>query len=113
MKELLSGEMITIWEGRGENDTNEGRGGTHTVGWYLTEAEAKVGVEKEGVWGAPGSVKSHKALKQVVADSNFGEYKYWLVELVNVVPNKEYVETVRKNALAKLSDEEKRVLGVK
>jgi hypothetical protein len=113
MKELLSGEIVTIWEGRGENDTNEGRGGTHTVGWYLTEAEAIEGVKTEGVWGQPGKVKSHKVLRQIMADSNFGQYIYWAIEKLNVVPNKEYVESLRKSALAKLTDEEKRVLGVK
>jgi hypothetical protein len=113
MKELLSGEIITIWEGRGENDTNEGRGGTHTVGWYLTNAEATEGVKSEGVWGGPGTVKSHQALRQVMPDSNFGQYIYWKIEKINVQSNKDYVESVRKSALAKLTDEEKRVLGVK
>jgi hypothetical protein len=110
MKEMISGEVTTIWEGRGDVDMNEGKGGTRLVGWYLTEAEAKEAVKQEGCWGSPGFVRGYQVLKQKLSNN---EVQYWKIERLEVQAHFDYTNQVRKSALAKLTDEEKRVLGVK
>lgn len=109
MVETLEGELVWIWEACAEIDQNEGRGGLRLVGWYLTQSEAEESVKTEGVWGTPSHhVKQFKALKVRMLG---GTFSYWKIEEVKVEdPVTEAV--IRNRALAKLTNEEKKVLGL-
>lgn len=111
MKEIISGELVTIYEGRGKKDTDEGRGGTRNVGWYLTEAEAIVGVKGAGIWGQPGTVRTRDVLKRICQDGRIEYYDLYFIEIKSVDVEKAE-EEARKAALAKLTDSEKKVLGL-
>jgi hypothetical protein len=105
MVEILQGELVYLFEGRGDVDQTEGRGGTRCVGWYLSRKDAENAVKNEGVMGTPGYVKSHQAL--AVRMDN-GDFQYYKIEKLEV----ETVETARQRALAKLTPEEKKLLGL-
>jgi hypothetical protein len=85
-----------------------GRRGT-VVGHYASPLAAEPVARGKGWYGSRGSVETGHA---IYAD---GQY-YWLVSRepitldVNLLKQR---EDIRKAALAKLSDEEKKVLGVK
>jgi hypothetical protein len=109
MKEMLSGELIIIYEGRGQGDSDHGNAPWFTVGWYLTEAEATEAVKTSGGWGTPGDVRTATALK---TDGEL-EFYYKLVPIeVTSIDIKKAQEKIREQALAKLTPLEKKALGL-
>lgn len=95
-------ERFTVFEVRRELDTNEGRGGTVLVGHVFTEAEATLLAEGNGVYGGPGPIYKH----HVVRFSDGAVYK--LGERMDL--DVERAKAVAR-ALAKLTPEERRLLG--
>jgi hypothetical protein len=103
MKETLSGEFVTIYEGRGQGDSDHGNAPWFTVGWYLTEAEATEAVRTSGGWGTPGDVRTASAIKTAEGD-------YYKISAIDITALS--LKKARERALAKLSDEDKKVLGL-
>lgn len=105
MNKILEGLVVSLWEVRGENDTQEGRGGTHVVGYYLSEDEAKEAALTEGVFGMP----SRHILKRECLRTQSPPYTSYLLQEVQI----SNIEVkLRERALAKLTEDEKRVLGL-
>lgn len=100
---MLSGEVVYIYEGRGQGDSDHGNAPWHTVGYFLTQAEATEAVKTAGGWGTAGKVKTVQALK----DSSDN---YYLIEDIEISPPS--IERLRQKALAKLTAEEKKALGL-
>jgi hypothetical protein len=102
MKELLSGEVVTVWEGLGQGDSDFGNAPWYTVGYYLTNGEATEAVKTSGGWGSPGKVRSAQAIKS-------GDL-YFLFEKIEITPVD--LKKIRDQALAKLTPAEKKALGL-
>lgn len=105
---IISGDMVTVYKGIGQVDQNEGRGGTRIVGYYLTLDEVVKAVENEGVMGTPGRFTVETALRKEAAD---GEYCYFIISPITI--SNFDMEKVKREALNKLSDLEKKALGLK
>lgn len=108
MNEKLDGEIVPLWEVYGESDTDEGRGGTYLVGYYLTIDEAREAALTKGVFGMPSS---HITMcNGLLARSKDGcKDQYYLLKNITI----SNIEVkLRERALAKLSEDEKRVLGL-
>lgn len=108
MSETISGTLVDLWEGLGQGDSDHGNAPTYTVGWYLTEAEAIEAVRTAGAWGSPGKVDRVQVLK---ANSDNGSYDYYEIRYIEV--SCVDLEKARERALAKLTADEKKLLGLK
>jgi hypothetical protein len=102
MKEFISGEVVYVYQGMGQGDSDHGNAPWHTVGYFLTEAEAKEAVKSAGGWGTPGQVKTIHAIKS--------DDLYYSFEMIEISPPP--LERLRQKALAKLTAEEKKALGL-
>lgn len=105
---LASISHISAYEVRGETDTNEGRGGTYLVGYFSNSTLAAEAAESKGVWGSPGSVSPVSLVEVLFIDGTRVYYPNKPINLVNIT-----TDELKARALAKLSDEDKKVLGVK
>lgn len=102
MIETLVGTIINLWEGTGAGD-EEGRT-TRSIGYFLTRVEAEEAVKKEfGVMGNP--VKNVQAIVQKMGAS---DPNYYLIKEVKLNDK----ASIKARALAKLTSEEKKVLGL-
>lgn len=99
----ITGELCTFWQVKGDNDTTEGRGGLHVVGWFETESEAKEAAQGQGVWGGAGYISSHQVFRQTLDN---GKFAYWQLEKI------ELPLTAYEQAMAKLSPKDRKVLGL-
>lgn len=108
-KNMVTGELITIYEARGEKDTTEGRGGTYLIGYYLDKAQAEESVKGKGVWDGPGSITVIDCFKQYLANEKF---KYWKLNEADIDFSIKS-DFLRQQALAKLTPEEIKLLGIK
>lgn len=104
-------KCINVYEAIGPVDTNEGRGGTRSYGFYLQNDSAKRAAKYKGVMGTDGEVK-------VVAGYLFdidGSTKFVRAEDLHEVLV-ESPEEVRERAKAKLkaalTPEEQKALGI-
>lgn len=103
MKELFSGEVIYLYKGMGQGDSDHGNAPWHTVGYFLTHAEATEAVKTAGGWGTAGKVQTIEAVVTSTGD-------YFLIEGIEISPPP--LERLRQKALAKLTPEEKKALGL-
>jgi uncharacterized membrane protein len=103
-------EHIKVWAAYAE-DSQGHRGGC--LGYSSSHSAAAQMAENKGSWGGPGQVVEEKAIRIVFA-SGFGPEVYIIkagpVDLDGFKKKKE--EELRRQALAKLTDEEKEVLGL-
>lgn len=96
--------VTTVYEARAEIDHEEGRAGTRVMGHYEMERDAREAVKGQGIFGGPGHVEEKSAIW--ISDNEF-----------YVVPGShpemlDGRDKVRIRALAKLTEEERKVLGV-
>lgn len=103
MKEFLSGEVVYVYEGLGQGDSDHGNALWYTVGFYLTEEEAEEAVKTSGGWGTPGKVKIVQAIKA-------SDDLYFRFQMIEISPPSQ--ERLKQKALAKLTSEEKKALGL-
>src|SRR5271165_4380106 len=103
----IDGEVVGVWECRVNNDC-EGRTGTHTAGWFLTQDEASEHfLKSEGYKPTDFYINHHQAVKKLFPD---GKSIYYLLTEIKIST----IEVkIRERALAKLDEDEKRVLGLK
>jgi hypothetical protein len=80
------------------SDLTEGRGHKVSIGFFTHQSDAVQAAKKRGVWGSDASVE--KATVKIRIYESFDEYK-------NATD-----ENIREKALSKLTDDEKRVLGL-
>ena len=94
------------------SDTTEGRGVDVTVGFFLKEQDARDASHGKGVMGLDADVKKTRA---VVWEENGKTWCTPLRSVARVWPNNiaRLCETVREQALRKLTDEEQEALGLK
>jgi len=98
------GEIFTAFKVTASADKNEGRfGGIETVGVFFTSEAAERAAKGQDVMGTDGKVES----VQAIMGENGNAYEVGRV--LRMVPDAE----LREQALAKLTDEEKRVLGLR
>lgn len=97
---------LTLYQVITNSDRNEGRGADVTLGWYFEEGEARRAAREQGVFGSDAAVKP--SLQNVVTINN----KSYLLG-VEVLKAHSDPAVVRREALAKLTDEELIVLGLK
>lgn len=98
--------IIDLYEVTGDTDKTEGRGGSYKVGTYLDRSDAELAARGHGVMGSPGYI--HK--KSIVLFEDGTAY-----ELGQEVKNFQRTleqSKLRSNALKKLSEEERKALGI-
>lgn len=110
MDNILTGEIITLWEGLGQNDSDYGNSPYYTVGFFLTEEEATEATKNSGNWGSTGKVRAIQAIKSGELYFKFSEIEVTIIKLDDFVSEK--IEDIRKAALTKLTFIEKKVLGL-
>lgn len=88
-------EVFGAWR---NSDLTEGKGYDILIGYFLKQEDAQRAAHKAGVMGADGTVKQEQL--RVVVFENFGEYE------------NERKADARKRALAKLTQEERILLGL-
>jgi len=81
-----------------DSDLNEGKGHKVTIGYFTNQADAYKAVQGKGVMGSDGNVSSH-----VIDIKIFENYEEYIV-----VSD----EKIKQIALGKLSEVEKKVLGL-
>lgn len=101
------------YKAQGDTDTTEGRGPLRTIGWYLNEQLAKLAAKGQGVFGADGYVSPEIVNVIVYIDPDTGESV--VRKLGELLQQQQFEDDdeVRARALAKLSAEERRALGLK
>lgn len=83
-----------IWAAREEIDKTEGKGGSRAFAYFKKKEDAQQAAKNKGVWGQDGEVEP------IYVHSSLAEWQAHI--------NQE----LRQRALAKLTEEEKRALGV-
>ena len=114
MTERRPGEIFTAYKVTANVDKNEGRfGGFEIVGVFFTQEQARVGAQGQDVMGTDARVKPIQAV--------MGEdgHAYSCEHVVQSISDEEIREKrqrsdakAKKRALAKLTDVDKRVLGL-
>lgn len=97
--------MDTYFEAIGAND-NEFNPQSFTIGYFLNYLDAEKAAKGQGGWGTNGKVK--KVTGAVVF---IGDHIYALGD--EIASNYMDPKDIKKQALEKLTDEEKEVLGLK
>jgi hypothetical protein len=95
MKEILSGELVTLWQVRLT---------TSLLGIYQSQPEAARAAHAQELLGSPATTQSFQAFKQTLSN---GSCQYWQIEKLSKVE-----VSIRERALAKLTTEEKEALGL-
>ncbi len=97
---------IPVYEATTNSDSDEGRGSTVTLGWFLTLEDAQKCAKGKGVWGADGRVVTHHKEVALCGEKVF---------LLGSEVQKTYQDPkkIRDQALSKLTEEEKEALGLK
>lgn len=90
--------MFTYWKAMGHNDKTEGRGGMHIVGIFVNKEDAEAAAVGQGVWGHDGEVTG------VCVYENYREFSGF-----DITDN---TEEIKKQALGKLTEKERKALGV-
>jgi hypothetical protein len=107
---FASVKQYNVFEVSGDLDTEEGRRGTYVVGYYASEHLASLAARGKGVMGCSGTI-THKTILTVTFKALNGEIV--TCEVGNrIAISYESPADTRKQALAKLSPEEKKVLGL-
>jgi len=90
------GEVMSepVWAAREEIDKTEGKGGSRIFAYFKKKEDAQQAAKHKGVWGQDGEVEP------IYVHSSFAEWQAHI--------NQE----LRQRALAKLTEEEKRALGI-
>ena len=114
MTERRPGEIFTAYKVTANVDKNEGRfGGFEIVGVFFTQEQARVGAQGQDVMGTDARVKPIQAV--------MGEdrHAYSCEHVVQSISDEEIREKrqrsdakAKRRALAKLTDADKRVLGL-
>ncbi len=107
---MISIEDRIVYEVSANTDLTEGRGPTRAIGWFFKREDAVTYANGRGVMGTPAHVEDGKTCKVVCMYGDYGNEFHLLGRKIieSYDPDKE----IRINALAKLSAEEKRVLGL-
>lgn len=106
-KKYLTGAVYTVFAVREENDKTEGRGGSSLVGYFHDRKDADTAAVGKGVFGNPGQVSQIDVFS---VDGGVTGYPFNMGEAVTIVEPGIAVERAR--ILAKLSDRERRILGL-
>jgi hypothetical protein len=104
MIELLSGQIVYVWMALDKE--------CNLIGYYLDEDEAEEASEYDDSLQSArlNKPRSLRALRQTIS-SETGEapvYNYYVIEKIEISDS----EAIKRNALAKLSDREKKALGL-
>jgi hypothetical protein len=102
---------MNLYEVRGENDSTEGRGGTHLVGWFTSSEIADKAAEGKGVMGYKGTVNPHTKVVVTYRDDEGNDVTHLVGEQILV--QYEDPKEVRARGLAKLTPAERHALGLK
>lgn len=102
---------ITVYQAYEDLDKNSGRGARRTIGYFTVRQHALNAAVKKGIWGANGDVEMKTF--DVVTYTNPGTG----LELIRILGNQieftnEDIAEVKERALAKLSTQEKKALGL-
>jgi len=105
-------QKLTYYLVEGECEKNEGRGGRYTVGHFSDEEMAKLSAAGHGVQGFDGNIR---AITGDVVIYNDIETNVKVVRALGESINLQTVDLkeIRAAALRKLSDVERKVLGLK
>lgn len=101
-------KRITAYEVRGQTDTTEGRGGTYLVGYFFNKSKADEAAKDKGVWGAAGDVHTVNVVELTYPQ---GFKVFYLDKPIDVKSATN--EELKAKALAKLTTEDKLILGIK
>jgi len=106
---------VVFYEVISNTDLNEGRGASVVIGRYMDSCDAEAAAKGQGVFGSDAKVES-KTKRAVIAPNNekdgrYGSRTFLLGE--EIYSDFINLEDLKKQALAKLSDKEKAVLGLK
>lgn len=94
----------------GENDTNEGKGGRHSLGSFLKQSHADAAARGKGVFGCDGTVEHVRHDVVLYEDPSTGRtIVRRLAEEINVKFVDE--DPAIERALTKLTDEDIKALG--
>lgn len=96
-----------VYEAFEDNDKQEGKGTQTSLGFFLFKETAELAAEGKGVQGSIGPIR--KATKFICEVVSSGEM-YIIGDKIN---NELSSNFAKKRAMAKLSDEDKKVLGLK
>lgn len=100
----------TLHEVRGDNDHEEGKGGTHLIGYTASRMVAEDMAKGQGVFGAPGYISDVKGVLFHRTDTQIlfvRRADFHVIQLLHEDP-----AVVKARALAKLSPEERVALGL-
>ncbi|MDD5151803.1 MAG: hypothetical protein PHC28_15210 [Flavobacterium sp.] len=89
--------MITIYAATKNTDMIEGRGEQRAFAYFRYEEDAYLAVKGKGTGGYGDGI-----VEEIQLYDSFSEYEEAI-----------YKKTIREQALSKLSEEEKRILGLK
>lgn len=104
----IEGEVYNVHAVYEEHDKNEGRGGSSLVGYFHVQEDAAEAAKDKGVFGTPGRI----ALMQMLSmDGGRTGYAFQLdgAGIKCVMPGQ---KQLKRQALAKLTDEEREALGL-
>lgn len=108
--QIIDGSIIDVWAAY-ETDDDRGRSSA-LIGVFRTQQAAKEAAKKRGFYGGPGNVEQRKAVwfadDQVYMLDRSAPFALSLG--LDLIKTK---EMRRKAALAKLTDEEKELLGLR
>jgi hypothetical protein len=106
-KRLLQGAIYTVWSAKEDTDKTEGRGPQTLIGYFHDQRDAETASIGKGVMGWPGGVQS---LDIFSIDGGKTGYPITLGEAISIMPGG--FTDRREAALAKLTDEDRRILGL-
>ena len=99
-------KLITVWEARGLIDTSNDRGGSYSLGYFFDKESALLMGKGRGYWGGDELPIERR---MATADGISG---YIITNITKVTINRKINEARRKLALDKLTEEDKKLLGL-
>jgi hypothetical protein len=99
-------KLITVWEARGLIDTSNDRGGSCSLGYFLDKESAVLMGKGRGYWGS-----DELPIERRMATTD-GISGYVITDITKITVNKDVNEAHRKLALAKLTEADKKLLGL-
>ena len=110
VKTAVLNTNVLVFQVKGDIDQNEGRSGTYVVGYYADYELAKKAAHGRGVMGSLGYINPMTHNTATFVNETGQSVTYLLETMVN--ESHETQDDIRNRALSKLTDDEKKVLGL-